>query len=75
MLAASVYAQDSMGSLARIFGNGLMQGQTFEEIRTWTDRIARVTPEQVNAAARQWLDMRRSVTGTLARGDAQRPRS
>jgi zinc protease len=73
MLASAISAQDSMGSLARLFGAGLMEGNDFERIRTWPARMARVTPEEVNAAARVWLDIRRSVTGELSR--AERPRS
>jgi zinc protease len=73
LLAGAVYAQDSMGSVARIFGAGFMYGQGFDEIRTWAERVARVTPRDVDAAARAWLDPRRSVTGSLARAD--RPRS
>jgi zinc protease len=73
-LASAIYAQDSMGYVARIFGFGLMTGSTFEDIRTWPKRLARVTPEQVTDAARKYLDRRASVTGTLAR-DGARPRS
>lgn len=73
MLASAISAQDSMGSLARLFGAGLMEGSDFERIRTWPARMARVTPDDVHAAARAWLDLRRSVTGELSR--AERPRS
>ena len=31
----------------------------------WSDRIRAVTTQDVQAAARQWLDKRRSVTGYL----------
>ena len=40
-------------------------GQTVEDVQTWLDRINAVTPDQVVAAARQYLDIRRSVTGYL----------
>ena len=31
----------------------------------WTDRIRAVTAEQVQGAAKQWLEKQRSVTGYL----------
>jgi zinc protease len=71
LIASAVYSQDSSASLARIFGAGLTTGGTIEDVRQWPLRIARVTVEQVNAAARR-LDIRASVTGTLARGEPAR---
>jgi len=43
-----------------------------ESVRTWPDRIRTVTADDVRAAARQFLDKRRSVTGYLVK-DASRP--
>ncbi|HEU5444229.1 MAG TPA: insulinase family protein, partial [Pseudolabrys sp.] len=34
---------------------------------SWTDRIRAVTGEQVQAAAKQWLEKQRSVTGYLVK--------
>jgi zinc protease len=67
MIADWVYAQDSQQSLARIYGAALATGATVERVRTWTDRIRAVPAEAVHAAARRWLDKRRSVTGYLVR--------
>ena len=65
LIADSVYAQDSQSQLARWYGAALTTGGTVEQVQSWPDRIRAVTPEAVQAAARQWLDKRRSVTGYL----------
>ncbi|MCC7345754.1 MAG: insulinase family protein, partial [Variibacter sp.] len=70
MIADMIYAQDSQASLARIYGAALTTGGTIEDVLTWPDRIRAVTGEQVLAAARKWLDKRRSVTGYLVRDPA-----
>jgi zinc protease len=67
LVAAAVYAQDSQTSMARWYGTALTTGMTVESIQTWPDRIRAVTPEAVNAAAKTWLDKRRSVTGYLVK--------
>lgn len=69
MLATSIFAQDNQAQLARIFGFGLMTGSSVEDIRTWPRRLMAVTPDAVREAARTWLDLRRSVTGTLTRAE------
>ena len=43
-----------------------------ESVQTWPDRIRAVTPDAVNAAARAWLDKRRSVTGYLIKDETRR---
>ena len=65
LIADAVYAYDSQASMARWYGSGLMTGATVDQITRWPDRIKAVTAERVQAAARQWLDKRRSVTGYL----------
>jgi zinc protease len=42
-----------------------------ESVRTWPDRIRAVTADAVRAAARQFLDKHRSVTGYLIKGPAR----
>ena len=64
-LAGAIYARDDVQGAARIFGRGLATGQTPQEIETWPERVAAVTVEQVNAAARYVFDASRSVTGVL----------
>jgi zinc protease len=65
LIADAVYAQDSQSTLARWYGAALTTGGTVEQVQSWPDRIRAVNREAVQAAARQWLDKRRSVTGYL----------
>src|SRR5215470_1101059 len=65
MIAAYVYAQDNQASLARLYGAALTTGSTVEEVQSRPQRLRAVTAEAVNAAARHWLDSRRSATGYL----------
>jgi zinc protease len=67
LMADAVYAQDNQATLARWYGAGLATGLTADRIRTWPDRLRAVTAESVQQAAKQWLDMRRSVTGYLVK--------
>jgi zinc protease len=68
MVADMIYAQDNQTALARIYGAALTSGQTVDYVYSWTDRIEKVQADTVAAAARKWLDKRRSVTGYLVRG-------
>ena len=67
MLADAIYVQDSQNTLARWYGAAIATGLTVEQVKTWSDRVRAVTADDVNRAARQWLDKRRSVTGYLIR--------
>jgi len=71
-LASAITSQDSMSQVARIFGSSLMEGMSLEELQSWPARVAKVRVEDVNKAAREWLDVRRSVTGTLSRAEGKR---
>ncbi len=64
MLAAAAYARDSLMRPAYVFGMALTTGQSVEDVEAWPDRLAAVTVEQVNAAARH-VFTRSSVTGVL----------
>jgi zinc protease len=64
-LADFVYETDSQVALARRYGAGLVIGQTIEQINAWPDAIGKVTVDDLKQAAAKWLDIRRSVTGTL----------
>ncbi|MDE2364700.1 MAG: insulinase family protein [Hyphomicrobiales bacterium] len=70
LVADAVYAQDSQMALARWYGAALATGETIDDVAGWTDRIEKVTREDVVAVARKWLDKRRAVTGYLAVGEA-----
>lgn len=65
MIADVVYAQDNQASMARWYGTALTTGGTVKDVETWSDRIRAVTTEQVQDAARLWLQKQRSVTGML----------
>jgi zinc protease len=65
LIAEAVYAQDNQATMARWYGAALTTGATVNDVRSWTDRIRAVTAEQVQAAAKQWLEKQRSVTGYL----------
>ena len=65
LIADAVYAHDSQASMARWYGAAITTGATVNDVQHWPDRIRAVTAEQVQQAARQWLDKRRSVTGYL----------
>jgi zinc protease len=71
LIADAIYAQDSQATMARWYGAALTTGSTVESVQTWPDRLRAVTADEVNAAAKAWLDKRRSVTGYLIK-DAQR---
>jgi zinc protease len=62
------YARDSLHTGARVLGEALTTGQKVEDVEAWPARIAAVTPEQVNAAAKAVLDDKASVTGILLPG-------
>ena len=65
MQAESVYARDSLGGAARIFGAALTTGLDVEDVERWPERMAAVELKRVNAAAREVLVPGRSVTGLL----------
>jgi len=64
-IADFIYESDSQSALARRYGEGLLIGQTIEQINDWPAAIAKVTAEDVKRAAVKHIDIRRSVTGRL----------
>ena len=65
LIADTIYAIDSQSTLARIFGVALTSGQTVQDVQEWPERIEKVTAEQVQAVAKKYLRVERSVTGIL----------
>lgn len=65
ILAAAIYAEDDQMSLAKVFGTELAIGRSVDDVEDWLNRIDAVTADQVVAAAKTYLDLRRSVTGYL----------
>ena len=62
---AAIYARDSVGTGAHIFGAALAIGRTVAEVEAWPDHIAAVTADQVKAAAAVVFQARNSVTSVL----------
>lgn len=65
LLAAAIYAQDSLQSGPRIYGNALGVGGTVADIDAWPQRIAAVTADDVVAAARHIWQPNGLVTALL----------
>lgn len=64
-LAEYIYQSDNQATLARRYGWSLTVGRTVKDIEEWPDRIAKVTAADTAKVAAKYLDIRRSVTGTL----------
>ena len=62
---SAVFARDNQAGMARIYGSALATGGTVKDVADWPDRIRAVTAEQVQDAARRYLDANRSVAGYL----------
>ncbi|MGQ9366962.1 M16 family metallopeptidase [Azospirillum sp. ST 5-10] len=68
MLAEAAYARDSLTGPAMALGTALTTGQSADDVEEWPVRIAAVTEEQVEAAARAVLGQTNHVTGLLLPG-------
>ncbi|MFV3128092.1 M16 family metallopeptidase [Niveispirillum sp. KHB5.9] len=66
----AIFARDSLQGPAYAFGVALTTGQTVADVEAWPDRIAAVTREQVEAAARLVLSRDNHVTGILMPAEA-----
>ncbi len=64
-LAEYIYDNDNQANLARRYGWSLALGRSIAQIEGWPDAISKVSLDGVKAAANQYLDLRRSVTGLL----------
>lgn len=65
LLAEAIFARDSLGGAARVFGSALTCGAEVADVEAWPTRIAAVTADQVLAAARHVLRPEQSVTALL----------
>ena len=63
--ASAIYARDSLSTGARLIGMAWTIDRGVDDVESWADRIAVVTPEQVDAAAKAVFVDERSVTGIL----------
>lgn len=65
LIKSSIFDWDSQTSMARLYGTTLTSGGKVEDVLGWIGRIKSVTVDDVNKAARKYLDRKRSVTGYL----------
>ena len=64
-ISSTIYARDNVRTAARIYGRALTTGRTIEHVKTFPQRIEKVTASDVHRAAKHVFDQRRSVTGLL----------
>jgi zinc protease len=64
-IADYVYESDNQSSMARRYGWNLVVGRTLAQTDSWPQDIAKVTVDDVKAAANLYLNINKSVTGTL----------
>lgn len=72
----SVFARDSLTGPAMLFGMALTTGHSVRDVEYWSDDIAAITAQQVQEAARKYLDerspwVRPPVTGYLLPAPAE----
>ncbi len=65
LTASAVFARDSFSAGARALGAALAVGQKVADVEAWPERIAQVTREQIQAAAKYVFHKKRSVTAFL----------
>ncbi|MEZ5667822.1 MAG: pitrilysin family protein [Alphaproteobacteria bacterium] len=63
--ADAIFARDSLMAGAQTVGEALVTGRSIEDVESWPDRIAAVTADQVNAAARAVFVLNNSVTSIM----------
>jgi zinc protease len=64
-IAEVIYEADNQSNLAQAYGWARITGRTIEDVNLRAERLAAVTVADVQAAARKYLDIKRSVTGLL----------
>ncbi len=64
--AAWIYGQDDVYDQAYRYGQALTAGLAIEDVQAWPDVLQAVTGEDVIAAAREVLEISKSVTGWLS---------
>jgi len=65
LIAEAVFARDGFSTGAQVLGAALAIGKSIEDVESWPDQIAKVTVEQVNAAAKAVFNQKNSVTAVL----------
>jgi zinc protease len=64
-IAQVIYRADNQGNLASSYGWALVTGRSIDDVSQSAERYAAVTVADVQAAARKYLDIKRSVTGVM----------
>ncbi len=64
-IAQLIYDADNQVNLARAYGWALVTGRTIDDVNKRAERLGAVTAADIQAAARKYLDIRRSVTGLM----------
>lgn len=64
-IAQLIYSEDSQFNQARTYGWALAIGRTIDDMQKRAERLEAVTLEDVQAAAKKYLDLKKSVTGEL----------
>jgi zinc protease len=64
-IADIIYDADNQTNLARAYGWALVTGRSIDNVKNREADLAAVTVDDIKAAARNYLDVRRSVTGYL----------
>ena len=67
-----MFARDSFTTGARTLGAALAVGRKVADVEAWPDRIAAVTAEEIQAAAKYVFVKKRSVTAFLVE-DKEKP--
>lgn len=67
LIADTIYAWDDQFALARMYGTSLAVGMSVDWVESWPERIRAVTTDQVQAAARKWLQAKPFVSGYLTK--------
>ena len=65
MAAEAIFARDPISGGARILGAALASGLKVEDIESWPERIAAITKDEIQSAAKALFNNKNSVTGIL----------
>jgi zinc protease len=65
LIDGAIKARDSLMGPANTLGQALAVGLAIDDVENWPDRIAAVTKDQIEAAAKAVFDINRSATGLL----------
>ncbi|SEI22196.1 zinc protease [Rhizobium tibeticum] len=65
LVRSTIFARDSPVEMAQIFGEALATGSTAADVQKWPERIRAVTTAEVQAVAKKYLNLDRSVAGYL----------